>query len=220
MAPEQTNFLADTFELDSFHFSKPKKYKNSEIMVCKIKNKNNEPVLVQFPKMTIVQDYRPPGSRFVELEFINETGYNKKVYNFLSKIDEHVTEYVHTHSRDWFGKDIPLENLTQMYNKFIKAPKTSDQNCTINFVFDKTRSEVIDKKNEPLDISELNKGIHLECISQMKYIVFTKDTCFISWEICTARVHKKVVKVPRFGFIEDPADLSDDDSEEESLTFF
>ena len=60
MSTEHTNFLADTFDLDSFIFSKPKKYKNSEVMVCKIKNKNNEPVLVQFPKM-ILNEY----SKFV-----------------------------------------------------------------------------------------------------------------------------------------------------------
>ena len=215
MSTEHTNFLADTFDLDSFIFSKPKKYKNSEVMVCKIKNKNNEPVLVQFPKM-LVNEY----SKFVELEFINETGYNKKVYNFLSKLDEFVIEYISTHSEEWFGKKIPLENITQMYTKFIKAPKTSDNRCTINFVFDKLKSQIIDKKNDSLEITELVKGVTLECISQMKYIVFTKDTCFVNWEICTSKLHKKIIKVPKFGFIEDPIDNSDNESDEEIFTFF
>jgi hypothetical protein len=213
---EHTNFLADTYEPETFLFSKPKKLKNSEVMLCKIKNKHKDPVLVQFPKMTI-SEY----NKYIELEFMNETGYSKKVYDFLSKIDDYVVQHISSVSEEWFGKSIPSENINLMYNRFIKAPKTSENKCTINFVFDTSKSQLINKKNELLDTSEIVKGTVLECISQMKYIVFTKDTCFVNWEICTAKVHKKITKVPKFGFIEDTTDLSDNESsDEETFTFF
>jgi hypothetical protein len=214
---ETTNFLSDTYDPESFIFSTPKKLKNADVMIGKIKNKDSDPILVQFPKM-LVTDY----TKFVELEFINETGYNKKVFNFLSKLDDFIVKHIHDKSSGWFGKTIPLENVTHMYNKFIKAPKTSDNKCTINFVFDTSKSELIDKKNEPLDTSEITKGVTLECISQMKYIVFTKDSCFVNWEICTAKLHKKIQRVPKFGFIEDPSDNnnSENESEEENITTF
>ena len=56
----------------------------------------------------------------------------------------------------------------------------------------------------------------------MKYIVFTKDSCFVNWEICTAKLHKKIERVPKFGFIEDPTDTnnSENESEEENITTF
>jgi hypothetical protein len=210
------------FDASAFIFSKPKKYKNAEAMLCKIKNTNNEPILVQFPKMTLVSDFiGEPVSKFVELEFMNEKGYNKKVYNFLSKLDEFIISHVSSKSEEWFGKNIPNENISQMYNKFIKAPKTSENLCTVNFVFDKTKSQVIDKKNEELNVSELVKGVTLECIAQLKYLVFTKDTCFINWEIRTSKLHKKLIRVPKFGFVEDPEEHSDEESsDEENVTFF
>ena len=79
-------------------------------------------------------------------EFINEIGYNKKIYNFLSTIDEYLLEHISLHSELWFGKNIPIENVKLMYNKFIKAPKTSENKCTLNFIFGKV--ELIDKKKQ------------------------------------------------------------------------
>lgn len=204
-----TNFLADAFDLESFLFSKPKKYKNSEVMVCKIKNKMNEPVLVQFPKMLLKNDFT---EKYISLEFIKETGYTKKVHTFLDKLNDFIIEYVSTNSEKWFGKNIPMEKVKMMY-------KTDTEPENIKFVFDKSKSELIDKKNEEIGSELLVKGVTLECISQLKYLVFTKDTCFVNWEICTAKLHKKVVKVQNFGFVEDPDDESDSD-EEETFTFF
>jgi len=205
-----TDFLADTFDLDSFRISKPKKYR-TDLMVAKVKNKNKEPIIVQFPKMTI-SDY----TKFVELGFLSKTGYSKKVHDFLSNLDEKLINYIASHSEDWFGKQIPLTSVTQMYNKFIKVNENGD---FINFVFDK-KSELINKKNEILHDSELVKGETLECISQLKYIVFTKENCFMTWEICTAKLHKKYNFVPKFGFIEDQLDESDDELDDEKFTFF
>jgi len=206
-----TDFLADTFDLDSFRISKPKKYR-ADLMVAKIKNKNKEPIIVQFPKMLLESDYE----KFVELSFLSKTGYSKKVYDFLSNLDEKLINYITSHSEEWFGKQIPLTSVTQMYNKFIKVNENGN---FINFVFDK-KSELINKKNETLHISELVKGETVECISQLKYIVFTKENCFMTWEICTAKLHKKYSFVPKFGFIEDQLDESDDEIDDEKFTFF
>jgi len=204
----QTNFLADAFEPGSFNFQKPKKYKNQEVMAGKIKNRNNENVIIQFPKMTVSQ-----WDKLIELEFVNQTGYNKKVNTFLSQLDEFVIEYISRESEKWFGKNIPMENVKQMYTPCVKENK-------IKVVFDKTNSHLTDSKSEnPLDSSEIMEGVTLESICQLKYLIFTKDTCFLQWEICTSRVHKKYQRVPLFGFIEDVDDNMDSD-EEENITFW
>ena len=54
-------------------------------MGSKIKNRNNEPVLVQFPRMNVLNF-----SKTLELEFVNETGYNKKVISFLQLLDSFI----------------------------------------------------------------------------------------------------------------------------------
>jgi dTDP-4-amino-4,6-dideoxygalactose transaminase len=45
----------------------------------------------------------------------------------------------------------------------------------VRFVYDKSKTQVVDKKNEPQSVDELQVGVTVECIAQLKYIVFTKD---------------------------------------------
>jgi hypothetical protein len=196
----EEELLVNTDDLNSIRFSKPKKCQGT-LMVSKIK-KSSEPYLIQFPKMAVLQfNETVPGNPYsIQFEFVNQSGYTKKMISFLSKFDTFVKERIFQHSEEWFGKTIPLENLNDMYQP----------NTTLKFTIDK-------KTETTFDISELVKGSLVECICQMKYLIFTKESCFIHWEICTARLHKKVERVRKFGFIEDPADESDS---EEIVTFF
>ena len=205
-------FLMESFNLESLVFSKPKKH--GDFMVCKIKYPDSENGLfkLQFPKMKVVSE--TPSVKNVELEFTSESGYNKKIYNYLSKIDDITVAHITNNSEEWFGKTIPHENIHQMYNKFIKSPKTSDNRCTINFSFNKN-NVILDKRNEPLDFDEIKKDTLVECIAQMKYLIFSKDSAFVNWEICTAKVYKKLLRVPKNGFIEDPDDRILEDSDDD-----
>ena len=85
-------------------------------------------------------------------------------------------------------------------------------------------TELLNTKNEQIDFTDLKKGAVLEIIAQLKYIVFSKDTSFVTWEVTCAKLHKRVNRVPKFGFIEDPEDCSQivesEDEEIEVHTFF
>jgi hypothetical protein len=201
------NYLVDNYDVSSFQFTKPKKY--GEHMISKLK-KNGDDLFIQFPKMLVVSE---DNSKKVELEFTSERGYSKKVYNFLAKLDDYIVEYIINNCEEWFGKKIPI--VSEMYNKFIKAPKTSENKCTIHF---NVKGEITYKG----ELEDIVKGQLLECISQIKYIVFSKDTCFVTWEICNAKIHKKILRVPKFGFIEDVEDNEENEENEtkEDLNYF
>ena len=83
----------------------------------------------------------------------------------------------------------------------------------------------MDKKCNEIDFSQFNKNETVECIAQLKYIFFSKDTCFPAWELISLKLHRKIQKVPKFGFIDDPDDKvvnieSDDESEIGEINFF
>ena len=211
------NFLITDYNLDNVSFTKPKK--NGDYLVSKVKY-SDDSFKIQFPKMKLISE---PLAKNMELEFTSLAGYSKKIYNFLSNLDSFVVDHVTSNSEEWFNKKIPSENISNMYNKFIKAPKTAENKCTINFSF--KSGTVLDKNNEEIDFKEIKKGMYLECISQMKYIIFSKDIAFVNWEICTVKVHKpRSVKVPNYGFIEDPTDVDEivesDDEELDINSFF
>jgi hypothetical protein len=204
-------------------FSKPKKH--GDYFISKVKYPESETMVVQFPRMIISSD---PTNKSIELEFKNQTGYNKKIYDFLSKIDEQIISSISLNSEDWFGKKIPTDAVSKMYHPFIKSPKTTENNSTLNFNFnikkDEFLTELINSKNEQIEFTDLKKGSTVEVIAQMKYVVFSKDSSFITWEISCAKLHKRVNRVPKFGFIEDPEDCSQivesEDEEIEIHTFF
>ena len=83
----------------------------------------------------------------------------------------------------------------------------------------------MDKKGNEIDFSQLTKNETVECIAQLKYIFFSKDTCFPAWELISLKLYKKIEKVPKFGFIDDPDDKivnveSDDESDINEIKFF
>jgi hypothetical protein len=199
--------------LDSFVFTKPQKH--GDYLVCKVKYNVKDPVVVQFPKMKI---NNVPSFKNIELEFL-ENNYSKKIYDLLSNIDNFVVKSVTSNSEEWFNKKIPEDSISQMYNKFIKSPKTSENRCTVNLSF-KTKknelvTELIDRRGNEIDFEELQENQILECIAEMKYIIFSKDTCFVQWEISTAKLHRQVQKVARYGFIDDPSETEIEEPEEE-----
>jgi|APCry1669189567_1035234.scaffolds.fasta_scaffold21963_2 hypothetical protein len=203
------DYLVQNVDMDLFTFTKPKKH--GDYLISKIKN-NKMDVFIQFPKMLVVSE---ENVKKIELEFTSDSGYSKKVFNFLSEFDEYLIKTITEKSEEWFGKKIPV--IDTMYQKFIKAPKTSENKCTIHFT---TKGEMT-YKGEPDNVV---KGNTLECISQPKFIVFSKDTCFVNWEINTAKIHKKILRVPKFGFIEDNDDNDEieetEETEETTYSFF
>ncbi len=208
----------ENLDFNSLVFSKPQKH--LDYLVCKVKYSQNEPVVVQFPKMKIVTK----SSKNVELEFLNGS-YSKKIYNLLSEIDNYIIKHITSVSEEWFNKKIPESSVQQMYNKFIKSPKTSENNCTVGMSFKYKKGELItqfiDRKQNEINLDELNIDDTLECIAEMKYIIFSKDTCFVQWEVSTAKLHKKIQKVERYGFIDIPEEqVENSDDELEIHSFF
>ena len=209
----------ENYTLENIVFSKPKKY--SEYLVSKIKY-SDEDFVIQFPKMILSED---PSEKSMELEFTNNF---KEMYNFLKKLDHYIINQTHLKSEEWFGKIIPVDSIKKMYNSFIKAPKTCENKCNLNFGFKTHKTQIktlfLDKKDNEIDFSQFKKNEIVESIAQLKYIFFSKDTCFPAWELVSIKLHKKVQKVSKFGFIEDPDDIqkceSEDEEEINTIKFF
>lgn len=227
---EEGGYLVGNYNIGEFVFSKPKSRKDGEYLLSKV-NYSREQCIIQFPKMKIagLPELVNLANRTIELEFVNTTSrYNKKTYDFLSKLDAYIIEYIHNNSELWFSKKIPLDNVKQMYLSVLKAPKNTESNCTVNFSFKKSKNQMessfYDKKGETLELSELKVGTLLEPIVEFKYLLFSKDSVCSIWEIHTAKVYTFLHKVPKFGFIEDPDDKqNDENSDNEELdikTFF
>ena len=215
------NYLLESYNLDNIVFTKPKKY--TDYLVSKVKYNVEDDFIIQFPKMVISED---PSEKNIELEFKSIKGYNKEMYNFLRKIDQFTINKVQQSSQEWFDKEIPIDFVKKMYNSFIKAPRTSESKSNINIGIKKSKnltSLFLDRKGNEIDYSKFKSNEIVECIAQFKYIFFSKDTCFPVWELISAKLHNKIEKVPRFGFVDDPDDhqkVESDDEDLDNINFF
>ena len=216
---EDSSYLVKNYNFENITISKPKRY--SEYLVSKIKY-SDEDLLIQFPKMILSE----LSEKTIELEFVNGKGYNKEIYNFLRRLDQFIITKVQESSLEWFEKEIPIESIKKMYNSFIKPPKSSENRCNVNIGLKVNKNEIksifLDRRGNEIDFSEFKSNEIVESIVQFKYIFFSKDTCFPAWELVSTKLHKKIQKVPNFGFIEDPDDrvVESDDEIEGNIGFF
>jgi hypothetical protein len=205
------DYLVEHYDVSNVSFSKPKK--QGEYMATKPKYSTDGEIIIQLPKMKLLLENKNNSS--IELLFTNKNTYSKKVYNFLSKFDDYIIEYIHNNSEEWFGKKIPLDKLDTMYNKMLKAPKNSESECSINCVLKTKNCVFVDNKKNELVLSDFKNDSTVECISKLKYIIFSKDKCFPVWEIIVMKLHKKINKVPKNAFIDDePPQEEEEDIEE------
>jgi hypothetical protein len=210
-----SGYLVDSYsEFEKLVISPPKKY--TDYLVSKIKY-NDEDLVLQFPKMTISDQIT---EKNIELEFTNTKGYNKEMYNFLRNLDRFIIKKVEEHSQAWFEKAIPPDSLKKMYNGFVKPPQTTENRSTVNFAISQKKTSFFDKKGNDIEYSKFERGETAECIAQFKYIFYSKDTCFPVWELVSTKLHKRMEKVPAFGFVDDPDDLCEVESDDEDLKDF
>lgn len=215
------DYLVDNYKIENISFTKPKK--QGDYLICKTKYSfpasnsslsNYEELLIQLPKMKIVSEINEDTKK-IELEFLKSSKYTDNVYNFLSKLDEHILDYIHNHSETWFNKKIPQDKLVNMFNKSIKSPKSSNNKCTMNFTFKKSNCTLVDNKKQDLELNDFKNNLNVECIAKLKYIIFSKDMCYTSWELVVMKLNRRINRVPKFGFIEEENENNEDDFEVE-----
>jgi hypothetical protein len=220
------NYLYENYKIENIKLSSPKKH--SDFYVSKIKYSNNtnndnsnsngnSNFYLQLPVMKIMNF----NSKELSMEFLKEGKYSEGCYTFLNNLNELILSQIILNSKEWFGKEIPKDSIKKMYNSFLKAPSTLNNNIFMNVGITKN-TKYYDSKSiiteDPLVVGNL-----CESICQMKYLTFSKDTAFLVWELVSIKNIKiKTNKVKPYGFLDVPEeDLIDSEEYDEiNETFF
>jgi hypothetical protein len=202
-------------EIQDINFKKPKKV--NEYMVSKM-NYLSKQIIVQLPKMKIneIKDNK------IHFKCIPDHKNSKKVIEIFKKTDSIVTETIANNSEEWFGKIITLENVKKMYSAFIKENTHYSLNIRNNSVF-------VDFKNNVINLEDIDTRDYLECIINIKFLVFSRNICYLKIELIKAKKCRiRISRVRKYGFIEDTNDhvlsgVSDSDNsdyEDDDLSFY
>ena len=222
---EQVEQVGTNFENGKLKIKQPRKIQDkyfSKVKYLPEPSNGNDPgdLIIQLPKMKLMEPLVTKS--YSSLEFLNTKGnYSSKVKKNINIIDTRVVDTITLNCEKWFDKKIPLEVVSNMYQRVLIDD-------SIKVFVDKPIVE--NHKNEILSLSDLSPGENIECIIRIKYLVFTQNECYLTWELVKVKkCQVKIKRVKKYGFIEpdpesgfesDPDSDSDLNEIEQSYSFF
>jgi len=150
-------------------------------------NYDNEPFYLQTPKMICKSNtlsVLEKKKTNLEMEPLNM---DFSFYDALLNLDEKNIKETFKNNKSWFGKDIPLEIIDNMYKRACK-PVKKDSKPNFSFKLpitkDKLACQIYDQKKICVDFTKIKEGSEIICILHVKGLKFLKQhyycDCYIS----------------------------------------
>jgi|TARA_B110000285_G_scaffold129152_1_gene145382 hypothetical protein len=170
--------------IKKINYNKPEK--NGSFYYSPI-NYKNEPFYIQSPKMKCTSNTMEnieKGNYNLDSEPINN---DFSFYDFFLNLEDRNIKETFKQNKDWFGKDIPLELIDDMYKRTIKPVKKDSKpgfSFKIPVIKNKVQCQIYDQNKICLDVSKLESGAEVVFILHVKGLKFLKNhyycDCYIS----------------------------------------
>jgi hypothetical protein len=166
------------------NYNKPEK--NGSFYYSPI-NYKNEPFHIQSPKMKCTNNILESiekGNNSLDCEPINN---DFSFYDFFLNLEDRNVKETFKQNKDWFGKDIPLELIDDMYKRTIKPVKKDSKpsfSFKIPIIKNKVQCQIYDQNKICLDVSKLELDAEIVFILRVKGLKFLKNhyycDCYLS----------------------------------------
>ena len=206
----------DDIELDQINFSKPEKIGNSYFgSMCY--GDELKPLYIQTPIMKAfnnISDIVDKKNPYLDVEVCNK---NFDLYDFFLNLDDKNIKTTFQKSQEWFGKEIPLEGIDDMYKRLTK-PCKKDHNPVIRFrlpiVKGKIQCGVYNQQKVFIDINEIVKDTELILILHIRGLKILKQyyycDCYISQIKVFQDKENKFNIIPEYSIIDDDEEINDE----------
>ncbi len=151
----------------------------------------NEPLYLQTPKLTLtksgLQTIESKNNN-LELEPVNN---DFSFYDSLLNLDELNVKRTFENNKEWFGKDIPLEVIDNMYkrnNKPVKKDSKPQFSFKVPFIKDKIQCQIYDQKQNTIDLNTVKEGSECICILHIKGLKFLKQHYYLDVYVSQIKV--------------------------------
>ena len=206
-------------DVDKFNFTKPEKLNNSYFGAMSY-GENCEPIYIQTPRLkckTNVKDILENKNPFLEVIVPK----NKlDFYDLFTKIDDKHIEKTFNSSEEWFGKELPLEAIDEMYKPLTKVfKKNSDPiiKFKLPVIKNKIQCPVYNQHKNFMDISNIKENDEIILILHLKGLKVLKTHYFCECYISQIKLFQE--KDFKYNIIEHYS-IIDNNDEEEDLEIF
>ena len=178
----------EDLNLKNLNYKKPEK---QGLVYYSAIDYKNTPFFLQTPRMIFKKsglETMENKNKSLEIETINN---NFSFYDTFVSIDELNVENTFKNNKEWFGKDIPLEVIDNMYkrtNKPVKKDSKPIFSFKVPFVKENIQCQIYDQKQTCVDMKTIKENTECVCILHIKGLKFLKQHYYLDVYISQIKV--------------------------------
>ena len=207
----------DDVNINKINYTKPEKNGQSYFSSISYGDALN-PFYIQTPKLickTNISDMT--GKKIPYLDVEVPSG-KMNIYDFLLSLDDNNIKTTVKKSEEWFGKEIPLQAIDDMYRRTTKPFKknTSPQiRLRLPLIKNEIKCGVYNQNRIFVGTDEVKEGSEVVLILHIRGLKVLKTTYYCDCYITQIKLFQE--KEARFNIIKDYSILDDEDDEEKEL---
>ena len=206
----------DDVDISKINYIKPEK--NGQSYFAPINYGDTlSPLYIQTPKLickTDISDIKDKKIPYLDLEI--PTG-KLNIYDFLLSLDDQNIKTTVKKSNEWFGKEIPLEAIDDMYKRTTKPFKKNTSptlRLRLPVIKNKIHCGVYNQKRVFIGLDEIKKDSEMVLIIHIRGLKILKTTyycdCYISQIKVFQDIESKYNIIPEYSIIEEDNEEDED----------
>jgi hypothetical protein len=207
----------DDVKIENINYTKPEK--NGQSYFSSISYGDAlKPFYIQTPKLICKTNISDMGGKKVPYLDVEVPSGKMNVYDFLLSLDDNNIKTTVKKSEEWFGKELPLQAIDDMYRRTTKPFKknTAPQiRLRLPLIKNEIKCGVYNQNRIFVGTDEVKEGSEVVLILHIRGLKILKTTYYCDCYITQIKLFQE--KESKFNIIKDYSILDDEDEEEKEL---
>ena len=207
----------DDVVIDKINYTKPEKNGQSYFSSISYGDSLN-PFYIQTPKLVSKTNISDMVGKKVPYLDVEVPSGKMNIYDFLLSLDDNNIKTTVKESEDWFGKEIPLQAIDDMYRRTTKPfKKNTAQHIRLRLplIKNEIKCGVYNQNRIFIGTDEVKEGSEVVLILHIRGLKILKNTYYCDCYITQIKLFQE--KESKFNIIKDYSILDDEDEEEKEL---
>tara|TARA_Y100000996_G_C22538405_1_gene649120 strand:- start:48 stop:1046 length:999 start_codon:yes stop_codon:yes gene_type:complete len=207
----------DDVVIDKINYTKPEKNGQSYFSSISYGDSLN-PFYIQTPKLVSKTNISDMVGKKVPYLDVEVPSGKMNIYDFLLSLDDNNIKTTVKESEDWFGKEIPLQAIDDMYRRTTKPFKKNTAphiRLRLPLIKNEIKCGVYNQNRIFIGTDEVKEGSEVVLILHIRGLKILKNTYYCDCYITQIKLFQE--KESKFNIIKDYSILDDEDEEEKEL---
>ena len=201
-------------EIELKHFTYEKPQKKGQSYFSNLSYKKHTPIHLITPKLTClssISDIISNKSSTIDVELISK---DRAFYDFFTNLDIKNVKTTFENSEQWFGKEIPIELIDDMYKRTNKPIKTEEKpklSFKLPFYKDQLQCPIYNQTNDLINADNIEPNVEISLCLHIKGLKILRSTYYCDMYVSQIKIFQKQNKFNLFKeciFSNDPSEIN------------